>query len=327
MRTTGKIEIRATALEPILHGAGTSGNTQLLRMQPVVLDDGSVGRVPFISGNSVKHKLRASAVSYALDALGVEDGSLSKAEVDLLFSGGHLSKSGAAIDLGAARQLEQLFPALSLCGYSAGNAMTESKLRVSHLHLICKENSWRLPDDLRDSPHLQLRAGALRVEDFGTRHDMASKAVGVRLLSGEATAKVEGKKKKALAESTPSDRGDSAQMIYDYQCIAAGAKLWGTVWFGDITDLEMAALASAFHYSAGGQRDGELTTHIGAKNSVGYGAIAVELRSALRVTTPQYEPTEALAVSGVGGDRGAKYVAHLRERKSEILAAIREAVA
>lgn len=325
MRTTGRIDIRATAIAPIVHGAGKRGNTQLLRMQPVILPDGTQARVPFISGNSIKHRLRSSAVSYALDAMGVEDNSLSKAEVDLLFSGGHLSKSGSAVDLRAARELEALFPALGLCGYSAGNTMTESKLRISHLHLVCAENVFRLPDDLRDAPHAQLRAGALRVEDFGTRHDVASKSVGMRLLTGEELKRIEDKKRKALDESSPSDRGDSAQMIYDFQAIAAGAQFFGSVHYGDLTDLELAALASAFHYATGGTRNGDRLMHVGAKNSIGYGEISVELRSSMRIGTPQYEPSEALTVAGTG-DRAAAYLAHLRDRRDEILTAISQAV-
>lgn len=325
MKTSGKIEIRAVALEPIVHGAGTSGNTSLLRMQPVILPDGSTGKVPFISGNSIKHKLRAAAVQYALDAIGVEDRTLTKAEVDLLFSGGHLSKSGAAVDLEMARQLEELFPVLSLCGYSAGNTMTESKLSVSHLHLICRENEWRIPDDLKASPMLALRAGAQRVEDFGTRHDMGNKTPGVRYLTEGAQESAAKGKKKALAEKAPSDKGDSAQMIYDFQAIAAGAHLWGTVHFRNLSELECAALASAFHYSAAGRQGDDLLTSVGAKNSIGYGAIRVELRSSLRVAPPQF--IESTGLVGLDGpDMATRYQAHLRDRRVDILAAIRKAV-
>ena len=81
MKHTGKIEIIATALEPIVHGAGNSGNTTLLRTQDWIYIDATGQavrcRVPFVSGNSVKHRLRTAAVSYALDAMGVEDGTLS----------------------------------------------------------------------------------------------------------------------------------------------------------------------------------------------------------------------------------------------------------
>ncbi len=341
MKHTGKIEIIATALEPIVHGAGNSGNTTLLRTQDWIYIDATGQavrcRVPFVSGNSIKHRLRAAAVSYALDAMGVEDGSLTKPEVDLLFSGGHLNKSGAAIDLTSARKLSELFPPLSLCGYSAGNAMEESKIACHNLHVVCAENANRVPDDLREradvAPMLTLRAATLRVEEFGTRHDQATKRVGRRYLTEGAGAAVAAKKAaKLLADggkekkksTAAEERGDSAQMIYEFNAIAAGAKLWGTVLFADLTEAERAALASAFHYASTGRLGADLTMGVGAKNSIGYGSIRVELRTSLRIAAPVYQQT-GLTVEG--DSEATRYTAHLRERKDEILATIREAVA
>lgn len=327
MYLTGRIDIRARAIEPIVHGAGTSGNTTSLRTAPVILEDGTIGRVPTVAGNSLKHEIREAAVRYAIDVMGIEDRSMVKAEVDLLFSGGHLSKSGAAVDLASARKIEELFPPLSLCGYSAGNTMTESKLRVHHLHVVCAENAWRVPDDLRDHPALKLRAGMLRIEEFGTRHDQGNKHIGRKLLTGEASAKITAKKTKALKEPSsdgPEERGDSAQMIYTFGAIPAGATLWGAIEVADLTDLERAALSGAFHYMATEQRGDRLVIHVGAKNAIGYGALEVELRGSIRVAPPRYEPEQSLTTAG--DTLIARYQTHLRERRAEILAAIREAV-
>lgn len=327
MYLTGKIDIRATALEPIVHGAGTSGNTQLLRHQEIQQPDGTLTRVPFVSGNSMKHKIRACGVQYGLDVMGVEDHTLTKPEVDLLFSGGHLSKSGAAVDLEQARKLEALFPMLSLCGYSAGNSMTESKIRVSHLHLVCRENEWRVPDDLLGHRALATRVGMLRVEEFGTRHDQAGKHLSRRLLEESAAAAAVKKKSKALREPTsdgPAERGDSAQMIYEFSSIAAGSTLWGSIQVADLTELEQAALASAFHYAAVDRRGASIVIGVGAKNAIGYGALKVELRGSIRVAPPQY--VESAALTATGSDAAERYTAHLRERKAEILDALRTAV-
>lgn len=326
MYLTGRIDIRATALEPIVHGAGTSGNTTLLRMQDWITPDGVLTKVPFISGNSVKHKIRACAVQYALDTMGVEDHTLTKAEVDLLFSGGHLSKSGAAVDLTMARMLEELFPPLSLCGYSAGNTMTESKIRVSHLHLVCRENESRLPDDLRDHPALAIRAGALVADEFGTRHDQANKQASRRLLTEAANEKVATKKTKALKQPTsdgPAERDDSAQMIYEFGTIMAGSTLWGSIQVAELSELEQAALSSAFHYAAVDRRGNDLVIGVGAKNSIGYGALKIELRGSIRVAPPVYVADQAL--TRAGDTLAARYQAHMRDRKDEILHALRQA--
>lgn len=331
MYHTGRIEIMATALEPIVHGAGTSGNAQLMRTQDWFYVDGGKAvrcRVPYVSGNSIKHRLRACAVQYALDAMEVEDRSLSKAEIDLLLSGGHLSKSGAAVDFQVARELEALFPPLSLCGYSAGNTMTESKLRVSNLHVVCRENADRVPDSLRArpdvAPMLALRAGELRSEEMGTRHDQASKRAGVRYLTDGAQAKQAAKKAKGLDKATPDERGDSAQMIYSFPAIAAGSRLWGSVAYADLTELERAALASAFHYAATERRGDDLVMGVGAKNSIGYGSIKVEL-AGFELPPPRAE-VPATAITRPSGEVEA-YRAHLRGQRTEILGAIKRAVA
>lgn len=326
MRVSGKIEIRATALEPIHHGAGISGNTSLLRMQSIITPDGEQARVPFISGNSIKHRIRYHAVQYALDVLGVEDGSMSKAEVDILFTGGHLSKAGGSIDLEKSRRIERLFPALSMCGYSAGNCMTESKLRVSHLHLVCQENAWRLPEDLRGTPTAALRSGAQRSEEFGTRHDKSTSQVAVRMLEAAEAAEVASRRaKKLTGELEPGKDRDSAQMIYDFQVISAGASFFGTVAFRDLTDLEQAALASAFYYGSAGDHGDRTLMHVGAKASIGFGTISVDLRGAIRVPASAFEPSEAI-VGKEGASQAEAYRSHLRDHKDEILSTIREAV-
>lgn len=68
---SGDAKIHAIALDAIHHGAGTSGNTQILRMQDIIGPDGKPARVPFISGNSLKHMIRDGAVRFALGAMGV----------------------------------------------------------------------------------------------------------------------------------------------------------------------------------------------------------------------------------------------------------------
>lgn len=325
MRSTGKIDIRATALEPLHHGGGTSGNTQLLRTQEILLPDGTPARVPFLSGNSVKHRLRINAVAYALHVMGVEDGTLTKSEVDLLFSGGRLAKGGTAVDLVRARDMERLFPALSLCGYSAGNTMTRSKVRCSHLHVVCAENAWRLPPDLADSPMRRIRAGAVRTEEFGTRHDQLHDPNITRYLPA---AELEAKAQELAARAssmTPADRGESLQMIYDFQVLSAGAQLWGQIDYEGLSDLECAALASAFHHLAQGElADGRIRATFGGKSSTGFGAVALSLRGAVRVAPPVYRPTTAV-VPIADADVSERYHTHLREHRAAILAAIRQA--
>lgn len=323
MRLIGKIEITARALEPVIHGGGSSGNTQTARR----MEDVHGNRVPFISGNSIKHKMRDAAVRFALDAMNIPDQSMFKAEVDLLFSGGSLSASGAAINLQRCRSMEALFPALSLFGYSAGNAIVEGKAKFNHWHLVCAENAYKFPSRIQGHADSALRAGAAIREEFGTRHDQTLKAAGLRMLSGEVQDEQAKGKSKALEKkrADSSDKGDSVQMIYNFESIAAGATLFGNVEFASLTEIEQAALASAFHYAAIDSIDGQPVMTIGAKSAVGYGRVRLELASSLRVMPATFTDATSLAV--LGDSAAASYTAHLRDRRDEIMAAIREACA
>lgn len=321
MRRSGTMEITAVALEPIHHGAGTKGNTQILREQPIVLPDGRRASTPFISGNSLKHAIRASGAFYALQAMGVDDGALSKPVVDLLFSGGHLLKGGAAVNLERARKLEALFPILGVCGYSAGNTMQASALRVGHLHMLCTENRWRAPERMQTHAHAGLLAGHFRDEEFGTRHEASRDRRVAGLLAGEAQQALVVAKSKALAEKHP-DKGDSSQMIYDFQVIKPGATFWGRIDFTELAPLELDALKSALATWCAGADDDGFLFRVGAKNSIGFGLMRWTLQGAFRVDAPRFEATEALAPSDGGFEA---YRQHLVDHRDEILDALAEA--
>lgn len=334
-RSTGRINIIATALDAIHHGAGTSGNTQLLRVQEIVTQDGRRARVPFISGNSIKHMIRDGAVRFALDAMQVPDGSLTKPVVDLLFSGGHLSKSGSSVDLNTARRLSVSFPVLSLCGYSAGNFMTASKLRVDNLHLVCEENNWRVPDGVTPAL-LAKRAGHYRSEAFGTRHE-ALRAPHVAKLLEDKTAEAHANAVSAQKGSkTPSKASDSSQMIYDFEVLCAGSELWGGVWFEDLTQAEVTAFRSGLSYACQGVLpDGRFIFRVGAKASVGYGRVAMRFAGKMRdiVTAPTHTDSDSM-LPEIARSANEAYSATLREyaedllsRRDEIIALLHEACA
>lgn len=325
---SGRLHFTALALDPIHHGAGVSGNTTVLRKQDVILPDGTTARVPFISGNSLKHKIRESAASFALQAMGVDRG-LTKAQVDLLYSGGSLSKGGSSVNLSQARQLEELFPVVSLCGYSAGNTMTSSKLTVEHLHLVCAENRHRMHAELANEIGDALasrRAGQYLGEDFGTRHEHKNPAV-MRLLTYDERKRIEGEKSKKKDEAH-ADKGDSLQMIYEFETIKPGALFFGCIHFRDVSDMELAALQSALGFACEGQtEDGRMIYTIGAKSSIGFGRVAIRWIGQLRadIRPPEFADAEALTRFD-GSVRINAYVEHLRTNKDAIMRVIADAV-
>jgi hypothetical protein len=291
-------------------------------MEPVIYQ-GKLGRAPAISANSLKHWIRESAVRWALDAMQVDDGTLSKEVVYLLFSGGKLSAGGGSIDITRARKLAELFPVLTLCGYSAGNFMTASKLRVSALRLVCSENEWSLPEAVKSAPEANQRAALFLVEEFGTRHDPLKLPRARRVLALEDAEDDDAARTKSLAKKKSSSIAtdkprDSLQMIYDFQCVARGSLWYGEIQYIDLSPLEVAALTSSLSFSCTGQLGDQYKFNLGARSSLGFGEFGVRFAGSIRsqVAAPQYSESELIAPRA---DSLTKYAEHLRENKQEII--------
>lgn len=329
---SGRISIEAVAHAPIHHGGGSKGNRQILRKQSFILPDGAHARVPFLSGNSFRHLIRASAARYALEVMRVEPGSLSKGMVHLLFSGGALSGSGAAVKLSKIREVEQAFPLLSLLGYSASNHISGGRLTVDHWHIVCRENAWRLPDSLREHPHARLRVGELIDDEFGTRHEPTRSDPDCRklLAHGDAAtddAALEAAAELAAAGQRPEKSRDSAQMIYNFEVVKAGSVWFGGLRYQALSPHEIAALKSGLAYACGGQQGESYLFARGAKSAVGYGAMALGFEGSIRELTPSaYVPDSSLATiaQGVSANALSDYASHLESRRDEILSALRE---
>lgn len=250
------LPITLTALAAISHGAGTSGNTQLLRTRDVIAPDGTRSSVPYISGNSLRHTLRDALAWHLVRTLDVPEYSLPKRVVDLLWSGGALSTTGSQVDLAQSARIHTLTPGLGLLGYSAKSDITAGTLWVDDVELVCAENTHRLPGHLQDHPHTQHHSGAMRTETFGTRHDI---------------------------EGTPVDRyidlatggNVSTQMIYDMQVLRPGSVLYTSLHLAAPTAGHALALATAVD-CAMPVTDGRRVVVLGGKRAVGYGSCAVD---------------------------------------------------
>lgn len=288
--TGRRVEMTVTLTAPLHHGAGSAGNTSLLRRQDIMLPDGARAKVPFVSGNSLRHRLREALAWHLADTLALPDGSLSKAAVDLLWSGGALTRTGAETDLERARRVERFLPVLALLGYAAGSDLAAGTVNVSHLHLVCAENTWRLPSALAGHPQAHVRAGALQGEEFATRRDVAGGPVD-RLID------------------TAVEAPKTTQMIYDLQVVKPGAILYGEICVHPAaTDAQRAVLAAAFELAAP-NRDGHREIHLGAKNAAGYGRGMLEAD---------------LAALPDPGDALAWWTGHLHTHRQDILDLVAE---
>lgn len=247
----------ATLLSPFAHGAGSSGNTRLLRTHEVIQPDGSTAQVPFLSAASIRHGIR-DALAWRVIRACWEPGEMTKPQVDLLWSGGAISSTGAQVDLDMQRRVDELLPTLSLMGYAARSGIHEGVARFSDAILVCAENAWRLPGDVAAAR--PRRSGAYRGEEFGTRHDTATTGAASMI---------------APPDTLTGGSVDSVQMIFDTQVLLAGAQLYGTI------DLTPAASTEHFLCLAAGiglWMDGG-AAHLGASTHTGYGKASINLRS------------------------------------------------
>lgn len=243
--TNHLLELEVTLTTEFHHGAGSAGNTSLLRTQEVIDQNGHVHNVPFLSAASVRHMLRTAIAWHIAKTLNIQPGSLHKETVDLLWTGGAVSSTGAKTDLDLLRRVDNLLPHLRLFGYCAKNSMVPGTLIASDWVLECSENAFRLP--IEESSLMP--AAAFRGEKFGTRHDQATSPAGqfIQLAAGDTT--------------------ESTQMIWDTQVLLPGSQLYGSLELTPAgTETHFLWLQAALLLAAPG---GQMT--IGAKSGQGYG--------------------------------------------------------
>lgn len=288
---TVRIPITLTCVAPLHHGAGTAGNTALLRTQEIVLPDGGQTAVPFVSGNSLRHAIRDALAWRLARVLDLPPGSLPKGVVDLLWSGGALTKTGSQVELQMCRDLAHV-PALGLMGYSAQSDIVTGVLRVDNANLVCAENRWRLPAHLADHPHANLPAGRFRGEEFGTRHDTAGGPTDVLVESG-------------MLDPAPG-QPTTTQMIYEHQVLLPGAVLWSHLQLDAAPPLAVTALHTALADLAPGG-----TMWVAARRAAGWGACRLDLHDGATL-----DP-----------DAPDRHDDHVRAHRDRILTALREATA
>lgn len=293
------LPVAFVAAAPISHGAGNAGNTQLLRHQDITVDGRRV-RVPYVSGNSVRHLLRDALAWHLARTLDLPDGSLPKRVVDLLWSGGALTSTGNQAELAVHRRVTRTLWGTSALGYSAKSDIVAGTVSVDMVHLVCRENVFRMPPPLAAHAHASLPAATWVGREFGTRHDVARSAPS-RLVALAGAADLWGVEQGTFTEST--------QMIHDMQVVKPGAILYTTVRASAPTAGHVAALAVALDEAAP-LRAGQRVVHLGGKRAQGFGACVVH--------------ADLGAVFGDVGDLRAVYEQHLRDNRAEVLSLISE---
>ena len=245
-----------TALSPISHNSDTrAGNSTLLRRQYVMRTDGTSVEVPYISGNAIRGYLRRLAMKDLLVGIGYTVDLATPGGKRLwhaMFSGGLLSKDAkVGIDLALKRNAYTTIPTVRLFGWAWGNQMIESKMKVGHAVLRCR--------DLHDTP-VESEGNLPAIRDcieqtFHTRrHDRAAE------YNDDPTHTT-------LAKTEDDERNQEPhQMICAAEVFRTGVRFGHEFVLEDPTDLEVSALAHMIGLWRG-------SPYVGGKSAIGLGRV------------------------------------------------------
>jgi len=165
-----RIEGRITVLTPLHHGGDEkTGSTPMLRAIDVICDGRRV-RVPYISGNAIRGRLRRLLYHDLLEQCRINAKAVSKKVIHILASGGvlELGKSSGCIDLNIRNRVRDTIPLARLLGCSIGNQILSGRLIVGHAVPISRETAGMMVP-ATDAALLPIRE--LTGNEFITRRD------------------------------------------------------------------------------------------------------------------------------------------------------------
>jgi CRISPR type IV-associated protein Csf2 len=306
-----------TALTSISHIGDSHGVNSNLRREKIVQPDGAVEEIPVISGNAMRGILRDRGMLHMLKCLGYgvdeetgEVRGLSLPAFYFLFSGGALTKqAGKGIDVDEARRWRSAIPLVALFGGAMGNQIMPGKAKIGKMIPICQETAHLIPEQFITGQEQSV--WDLCQEEAYTRRDDEKNerlrqliAPEVRgLLEASAAAK---RAKIGTSEDVAGETGQSQQMRYFVETLAAGTRLYWDVVLDDVTPVEFDAFCITL---------AEFGRHpyVGGKSGVGHGKVAVKFDQWHEIN-PRLGPNgAALDVS-----LGTRYMQHLRDQADTI---------
>lgn len=242
-----RMRIKYKMLAPVSHIGETASTGSYF--QTVLTSD---GRVPVITGNSIRGQLRDSMAAHLLDTIsngnfmGVK---VSKDVFNILFSGGNINGT-MKDDVEKAKKIREHFPLISLMGGGLGDMIMSGKLICSFVYPVCAETESITGVGSNISWHSLIDEMEFTRTDDGKNDQLAGY---MQNTDEEKTAKA------------------STQMRYSVQYMAAGTEFVQDFIFLDgITDLELGAFYA-------GLRQWFKTPHLGGMAAKGFGLFDAEL--------------------------------------------------
>jgi hypothetical protein len=243
---------QATVLEvqsPLHHGSdeNTGVDNTFRRAKHVHPEKGAI-ELPVVSGNTIRHTLRAALSTHLLQAVGLyEEDEVPLNVYYVLYSGGALKKGASTrfVEIATRRDVRDMLPHVSLLGTALKGGMMEGKLQIGHAVPYTERSQPLLYPSVDQEPGLS------------THHEALDWYYQTRSKDGE---------KEEQAEQVDAD-GDPHQMKYQYEVLAPGTPLHHWTAIDTDTQREHDAWAKAH------QLLHDNATTLGGKEGVGFGQV------------------------------------------------------
>lgn len=240
----------------------------------------AAGRLPIITGNSVRGILRDKLADHLLNAIGQP---VDKETFNVLYSGGNISGS-TKNDVARAKLIRQHFPMMSLLGGGLGTMIMSGQLVSGFCYPLCRESE----------PFTGI---ASRI----SWHDLIDDIEFTRMDDGKDDTNIERitdieEEKKAKA---------STQMRFSVQYLSAGTELVQRLTLVDgSTDLEQAALLTAI-------AEWFRIPTLGGMRSKGFGSFAATVASDdIKISV---DNSSTVAMSETATASIAQYAQHIED--------------
>jgi len=304
---------------PVAHHEENIGNQSIFMRRKVRQPDGRFVRVPYLTGDSMRHGLRESGAYAFLDAAGLLESSLTEAALRLLFAGGMVTGRGDAgvVNMDRYRELSTLCPPLKLLGGCCDNRTIPGQLEVDEATLICAEQSHRMPETVREwlngreSPsfreHLEV-AQRVRMDPLlnPAKRELLLPAdqveVGRRLSSGE--------KAHTDDDAIARDESKSTMLPRTFERLAEGSLFWWRVTCHCMSDLDVdtfMVLIGAFLARC----------QVGGKRATGHGRLRCVKAWDIAIQRPA-EAGTAVDPMSLGTRVGSLFRDHVATHKEQI---------
>ena len=329
------IEFVLEAEQPIKHLSESFGNSAVIMTRKIRQTDGSIARVPGISGDAMRHSIRASSAWIHVHATSTEKGpQLSEAALRLLFAGGMVTGQGDAgsVRMGEYRKMIEMVPQLAFLGGCAENRTIPGTLAVDDATLVCAESARFLPEWVREYADAMGRAHEATyresVEEVQrVRMDPSLRPDLRRLLDAGDSDMIErrleaSERASREGDAAAKDAAKSTMMSRRFERIVQGALFFWRVEVDLFDPLVMDAFYAALVH---------LCSHmvVGGGHSTGHGKLRVAdarrmIRKGLTLSEPQSiglarigDASES-ALAPASGPIGSVLLPHLAERAEKI---------